>query len=74
MTIRHGKPGDLVYLHNGRGPQVQIVSKHVFMKLPKRVRGVYYRCKFLEPWDIYSKGDIRDERAKNLSRKPIERD
>lgn len=69
MTIRNGRPGDIVYLNHGHGARAEIVGKLDFRNA-RPFLAIYYTVKILEAKGVYGVGDSTDQRALTLSRIP----
>lgn len=76
--IRNAKPGDIVWVANGRGPKAVVIEKIDIRLTKKKVppdRGIYYKVKIMEEGQgIWSKGTVLDFRAMTLSRRPFKGD
>lgn len=67
MTIRNGRPGDIVYLNHGYGAKAVVVGK-LDLRHARPHRGIFYTLKILEERGVYRVGNKTDQRALTLSR------
>lgn len=67
MTIRNGRPGDIVYLNHGFGAKAVIVGKRD-LRLIRPHRGIFYTLKILEDKGVHRVGNETDQRALTLAR------